>query len=243
MLPDDASARLLQPLWDALVRALGVDTISHPLFFVLAIISTVLAAGLGFSAVDVFVTRKLPFKAAAKYLLITLPGYLAVFMLLVGLPAPYHVEVPRTAPRVLELVGGVAVLLVLGDLLSYWWHRLEHGSTLVWRHVHSTHHAVRCPLTVWSGFYVHPIESLCVFVTFYIVPFALGVHPLIFAAYAMINTFITMVTHCGYDLPLYPNSIFASAPMHEHHHGGGKPRNFSVLLTLSDRLFGTFKPS
>lgn len=242
MLPDESSARLLQPLWDGVLQTLGLDTISHPLFFVLAIITTVLVAGIGFSAVDVFVTRKLPFTAAAKYLLITLPGYLAVFMLLVWLPAPYRVEVPRTAPSVLELVGGVAILLVVGDLLSYWWHRLEHGSTLVWRHVHYMHHAVRRPLTVWSGFYVHPVESFCVFLTFYIVPFALGVHPLIFAAYAMINTFITMVTHCGYDLPLYPNSVFASAPMHEHHHGGGKPHNFSVLLNLSDRLFGTFKP-
>jgi sterol desaturase/sphingolipid hydroxylase (fatty acid hydroxylase superfamily) len=51
-----------------------------------------------------------------------------------------------------------------------------------------------------------------------------------------------MVTYCGYDLPLYPNSVFASAPMHDHHHGAGKPHNFSVLLNLSDRLFGTFKP-
>lgn len=50
-----------------------------------------------------------------------------------------------------------------------------------------------------------------------------------------------MVTHCGYDLPLYPNWLFASGPMHEHHHGEGKPSNFSVLLNFSDKLFGTFR--
>ena len=50
-----------------------------------------------------------------------------------------------------------------------------------------------------------------------------------------------MVTHCGYDLPFYPNGIFASGPMHEPHHGRKEPVNFCVLLTLGDRLFGTYE--
>ena len=102
--------------------------------------------------------------------------------------------------------------------------------------------AVGLLFTVWSGFYVHPVESLCVFTTFYVYPVVAQVHPLVFVAYAATNTFVTMVTHCGYDMRLYPSAIFASAPMHEHHHVGRDAHNFSVLLNLSDRLFGTFKP-
>lgn len=39
-------------------------------------------------------------------------------------------------------------------------------SMRVFKRVHYMHHKVSCPITGWSGFYVHPIESLCVFITF-----------------------------------------------------------------------------
>jgi sterol desaturase/sphingolipid hydroxylase (fatty acid hydroxylase superfamily) len=232
----------LQPLWNYCLKHVGVETLGHPLFFIIAVITTVVVAGLGFSVVDVFITRKLQLKASASYLLITLPGYLAVFAILQWLPTRYRFAVPARAPSGVEFVRDLAICLIVGDLLSYWWHRLEHASKFIWKNVHHVHHKVACPLSVWSGFYVHPIESLCVFITFYIYPFLFRVHPLVFVTYAAINTFVTMVTHCGYDLPLYPKSIFASTPMHEHHHGSGRPSNFSVLLNMSDRIFGTFKP-
>lgn len=241
MLHDPLDPPLLQPLWDALVRLVGVDALANPLFFVVAVMTTVVVAGLGFSIVDVFITRKQRLREAALYLLITLPGYLAAFVLLQLLPACVRVEVPTSAPTLFAFARDLVLCLVVGDLLSYGWHRIEHASRFVWRHVHHVHHQVKRPLTVWSGFYVHPVESLCVFLTFYIYPLVVGVHPLVFVAYAAANTFITMVTHCGYDLPLFPNKLLASAPMHELHHGGGKPTNFCVLLTLGDRLFGTFK--
>jgi len=233
---------LLQPLWSYFLNHIGADIVGHPLFFVVAVMTTVLVAGVAFSAVDVFVTKKMSLHAAAKYLMITLPGYLLVFLILEWLPIKYRFAVPAQAPTVLEFTRDFILCLVIGDLLSYWWHRLEHGNRYVFKYVHYVHHKVTCPLTVWSGFYVHPVESLCVFITFYIYPFVFHVHPLTFFAYAATNTFVTMVTHCGYRLPLYPKSIFATAPMHEHHHGGTKPYNFCVLLNMSDRLFGTFKP-
>lgn len=242
-MPHDApQPLLLQPLWDAVVHFVGADTLSNPLFFVAVIMTTVVLAGLALSAVDVFIARKMRLREAATYLLITLPGYSAVFVLLQLLPVDIRVEVPTSAPTLFTFVLDLVLCLVVGDLLSYWWHRLEHASRFVWRNVHYVHHKVQCPLTVWSGFYVHPVESLCVFMTFYVFPLVAGVHPLVLFAYAAANTFITMVTHCGYDLPLFPKSILASAPMHELHHGGKKPTNFCVLLTLGDRLFGTFQP-
>ncbi len=242
-MPQDTfkAERLLQPMWDLFRRSVGVDILGHPLFFVIAVMTTVVIAGIAFSIVDVFGTKRMPFKSAAKYLLITLPGYLLVFVILQALPIRYRFEVPSRAPTVLEFVREFVLCLVIGDLISYWWHRLEHRSKFVWRRVHYVHHKVSCPLTVWSGFYVHPVESLCVFITFYIYPFVFQVHPLIFIAYAAVNTFVTMVTHCGYELPLYPKSIFAFAKMHEHHHSDKRPVNFCVLLTMSDRLFGTYK--
>lgn len=238
-----ASPLLLQPLWDALIRVAGAATIGHPLFFIVPIMTTVVVAGLAFSCADAFVTKRLPFAPTVRYLAVTLPGYLVVFAVLQWLPMPLRFPVPVRAPTLLAFARDLVLCLIVGDVLSYWWHRLEHGSRLVFRRVHYVHHKVARPLTVWSGFYVHPVESLGVFITFYIYPFVFRVHPMVFVTYAALNTFITMVTHCGYDLWWYPKSVFASAPMHEHHHCGPKPPNFCVLLTLSDKLFGTFKPS
>lgn len=237
-----ASPHVLQPLWDLFLAHVGVDRIGHPLFFIVAVITTVLVAGAAFSFVDAFVTHKLAPRETAKYLLITLPGYVAVFVLLEWVPISFRFEVPRSAPTLFVFVRDFVICLVVGDIVSYWWHRLEHASAFIWRNVHHVHHAVKSPLTVWSGFYVHPVESLCVFTTFYVYPVVAQVHPLVFVAYAATNTFVTMVTHCGYDMRLYPSAIFASAPMHEHHHVGRDAHNFSVLLNFSDRLFGTFKP-
>ena len=232
----------MQALWNFLLQHVGVDLLGHPLLFTAAIVTTVVATGVAFSLVDVFVTKQVPLKEAAVYMAITLPGYLVVFVLLRWLPITTRVPVPLQAPGALEFIRDMALCLLIGDFLSYWWHRLEHGNRFIFRHVHHVHHKVARPLSVWSGFYVHPIESFCVFTTFYIYPFLVGVHPLTFLAYASLNTFVTMVTHCGYDMRWYPKWLFASAPMHEHHHERTKKAwNFCVLLTLGDRLFGTFK--
>lgn len=229
----------MQSIWDFLRRTIGDNTLGHPFFFMTAVITTVVVAGLVFSALDVALGR-LSFRAAFKYLAITLPGYLAVFVLIRWIPLGGDTP-PDRAPSLLAFVGGLMLCCVTGDLLSYGWHRIEHGSTFVFRHVHHVHHAVETPLTVWSGFFVHPIESAVVFSTFYIVPFALGIHPMIFGAYAALNTFVTMVTHCGYNIAGYPNWLLASTPMHEPHHAERVPVNFCVLLTLGDRLFGTYQ--
>ncbi len=239
----DASAPLLQPIWSA-IRA-AADTIEpgvwgHPLFFAVFIITTVIVVGLAFTVADVW-TGRLSARAALRYLLITLPGYVAAFVLLRWLPIDHRIEAPVAAPSLARFALELSACLVVADLASYWWHRLEHGSRLVFTKVHYVHHDVTSPLTVWSGFYVHPVESACVFITFYAFPVSVGVHPLTLATFAVMSTAITMVTHCGYDVPLYPTTLFASASMHEHHHGGPEPKNFSVLLGLSDRLFGTFK--
>jgi sterol desaturase/sphingolipid hydroxylase (fatty acid hydroxylase superfamily) len=232
---------LLQGPWDALLEVFGADLVGHPLFFIVWVMTTVVGAGLVFSLIDVFVSHKMTAAAAGKYLAITLPGYLLVFVLLNWLPIEHRFPVPEAAPSLAEFTLGFVICMVVGDVLSYWWHRLEHGSRLVFRKVHYVHHSVESPLTVWSGFFVHPVESAVVFTMFYVYPFVFQVHPLIFGVYAAVNTFITMVTHCGYDIPGYPKFLFASAPMHEFHHADKKPVNFCVLLTLGDRLWGTFK--
>jgi len=253
------SVTMLQPVWNYIIDSLGEDATQHPLFFTISVMITVGVCGLVFSFVDVFITHRVSMSTTLLYALLTMPAYSLAY-LVVWKPVSYRLPLVTEAPTLAELVGGVIFCLVVGDISSYWWHRLEHASQFIWNHVHYFHHSYEHELSVWSGLYVHPVESFVVFCAFYYYPFLstmmdpkiqgiFWVHPLTFSVYAIFNTFITMVTHCGYDLPFYP-SFFASYPMHNHHHtkrlqkstsgDGRSTRNFCVLLTLSDKLFGTF---
>ena len=53
-------------------------------------------------------------------------------------------------------------------------------------------------------------------------------------------TAVTMITHCGYRLPIY-DALFAHAAAHDLHHSNREPTNISVVLSLCDRLFGTYE--
>ena len=53
-------------------------------------------------------------------------------------------------------------------------------------------------------------------------------------------TAVTMITHCGYRLPVY-DSVFATAAGHDLHHTNRKPTNISVVLSICDRMFGTYQ--
>jgi sterol desaturase/sphingolipid hydroxylase (fatty acid hydroxylase superfamily) len=62
----------------------------------------------------------------------------------------------------------------------------------------------------------------------------------IWAAAAFSVTAVPMITHRGYRLPVY-DWLFATALGHHLHHASRKPTNVSVVLTICDRLFGTFQ--
>jgi sterol desaturase/sphingolipid hydroxylase (fatty acid hydroxylase superfamily) len=49
-----------------------------------------------------------------------------------------------------------------------------------------------------------------------------------------------MITHCGYRLPVY-DWFFATSREHDIHHAQREPRNISVMLSICDRMFGTFQ--
>jgi sterol desaturase/sphingolipid hydroxylase (fatty acid hydroxylase superfamily) len=87
---------------------------------------------------------------------------------------------------------------------------------------------------------VHPVEGATVFFFFHIYGILGSIHPFTFAVAAFTMTAVTMITHCGYPLPVY-DWFFATARGHDLHHSQREPVNVSVVLTLCDRLFGTFR--
>ncbi|KAA1250049.1 sterol desaturase family protein [Mycobacterium simiae] len=199
----------LQPIWDAMLRLLGCGVFRIPLYFLPAVVAVVLLTGIGFSIVDVAIYQKISAKAAAG---------LAWHHVHLHNSGPGRPKCQALRPTVRVFIAQLVCFMVIGEFLTYWWHRLEHGSRLVFQKVHYLHHRVQSPLTIWTNFVVHPIEGLMMMLCLYLLPLLIGAHPLVVIAHAVTNTTAMVITHSGYDMKLYPRWLLPAASGHELHH-------------------------
>jgi sterol desaturase/sphingolipid hydroxylase (fatty acid hydroxylase superfamily) len=234
----------LEPIWDFLLLHLGYSGISSPAFLLTAIVAGIYVPGIIFSFVDVVITRRLTLREcwavywrAMKWYSTFYIGALVFFIVF---PVPLLADVPAQAPTLSEFFLDLVLYFLLGDFVSYVWHRIEHAQGRYMKHVHYYHHLDKPPLTIWTAMVVHPVEGFSVFVCFHIYGILFPIHPLTFAIAAFSVTAVTMITHCGYRLPVY-DWIFATAPAHHVHHSSREPKNISVVLSICDRLFGTYQ--
>ncbi|MDX1496676.1 MAG: sterol desaturase family protein, partial [Salinisphaeraceae bacterium] len=197
----------LQPLWDFMLAHIGVDFMSSPAFIFTAVVMGVYVPGIVFSVVDVVVTRRMTlaeswavyWRAMKWYSL----AYVIGMLVLLGIPLPFSMQVPEAAPSLTEFLTDLLLYFLIGDFASYVWHRLEHAHGLYAKKVHYYHHMDKPPLSIWTAMVVHPVEGLSVFFFFHIYGIVFPIHPLTFAIAAFSLTAVTMITHCGYRLPVY----------------------------------------
>lgn len=234
----------LQPLWDWLLRHLGTAGIASPAFLLTAVVAGVYLPGIVFSFVDVFVTRRLtPAQCWAVYWRAMKwygSFYVVAMAVLWAVPMTLLSRVPAAAPSTFELGRDLLLYFLLGDFVSYFWHRFEHRNLRYMTSVHYHHHVDTPPLTIWTAMVVHPVEGVTVFACFHIYGILFPIHPLTFGIGAFSVTAVNMITHCGYRLPIY-DWFFATSREHDLHHARREPRNISVMLSICDRLFGTFE--
>ncbi len=235
---------MLQPVWDFLLLRLGESVIASPAFLLTAVLAGIYVPGIVFSVVDVAVTRRLTLREcwavywrAMKWYSTFYVGAIVFFIVV---PLPPLLQVPAQAPAPGEFFLDLLLYFLLGDFVSYVWHRIEHAQGWYMKNVHYYHHADKPPLTIWTAMIVHPVEGFSVFICFHIYGLLFPIHPLTFAVAAFSVTAVTMVTHSGYRLPVY-DWFFATAPDHHLHHSSREPKNVSVVLSICDRLFGTYQ--
>lgn len=234
----------LQPVWDWMLGLLGSSFFEFPMHFLPVVVAVVSLTGVFFTVLDCHVYRKLPARRGWLDGLKTMSGYVAAAGGLYWLHLQtgwFVLEVPPEAPRLGVFLVEVAAFMVVGEFLTYWWHRLEHGSAFVFENVHHVHHRTHGPLTIWTNFVVHPVEGFVVMVCLYAPPLIFGAHPLVITAYAMANTTAMVMTHAGYYPRFYPSWLLPPAYEHELHHSEKRPTNLSVVMTYGDKLFGTYK--
>jgi sterol desaturase/sphingolipid hydroxylase (fatty acid hydroxylase superfamily) len=132
-------------------------------------------------------------------------------------------------------------VLLLGDFLGYWQHRLFHRPAL-WR-FHAVHHS-STDLDWLSSVRLHPVNDALGRVVQAVPIVALGYSPLAVAVYLPFTTFYALFLHAnvGWDYGVL-RTVIASPRFHRWHHTSeaeGRDANFAGLLPVWDLLFGTF---
>ncbi len=159
---------------------------------------------------------------------------------LVGLVA--HVHLPSVWPAHRSLVVNILLVVVLGDLLEYWLHRLSHAIPALWR-VHAVHHMPTRLHIVKAGRH----HLLYFFLRGSIVwtpLLLLGAPPSLIVWQLVAATLTGNVAHANiaFKIPAFMHRVLVTPQFHRLHHSIDRVQgnsNFGVLLPIWDLLFGT----
>jgi len=144
----------------------------------------------------------------------------------------------------LDTTGGFLAL----DLLSYGMHRAQHSIPLLWR-FHRIHHS-DTNIGLSTAVRHHPAEFLSSGLVFWIAVALLGVSPEVAAVHSLTTLILASLTHMRSRWPkplehlLRP--IVITLDLHLTHHSANQKEantNFGGVLSVWDRLFGTYRES
>ncbi len=149
------------------------------------------------------------------------------------------------------LGAGILVTILLTifivDFFGGWLvHIIEHKYKILWR-FHVVHHA-DTNVDVTTGLRHHPIESVIRGIFFFIGIIVSGAPMYAVMIYQTVLIFFTAFEHANIRLPKWIDNtmsyLFVSPNMHKVHHHWKQPftdSNYGAILSIWDRLFGTFK--
>jgi sterol desaturase/sphingolipid hydroxylase (fatty acid hydroxylase superfamily) len=133
------------------------------------------------------------------------------------------------------------LLLVIGDLVSYWMHRLFHGRRL-WK-FHAVHHCSE-DLDWLSSVRLHPVNEALSKAVVVVVLLGLGFQPGLLAAFLPVFAFYAIMNHANVSWDLgWLGQVIASPRFHRWHHTSqkeGLDKNFAGMFPWIDRIFGTY---
>lgn len=145
-------------------------------------------------------------------------------------------------------VAAAVVSLVVLDGCTYLAHRLMHAVPALWR-FHRVHHADRF-VDVTTSYRFHPLEAAWRFAWTFGPALVLGVAPTVFVAYRLLSAINGLLEHANVRVPRALDAWIALAwvtpRMHKLHHSvraSETDSNYGNLLSLFDRLLGTFTPT
>ncbi|MDX1633083.1 MAG: sterol desaturase family protein [Marinobacter sp.] len=165
----------------------------------------------------------------------------------VVLASPVWIALLLPTPEAALLPGlwGALLAFVLMDLFLYWLHRGYHAFGLMWR-LHRVHHC-DLDLDFTTSFRHHPGEVVANLVIIYALMAGFGFSPLQVAPYLVFARLVQLVAHANIRLESRTSrllqALLVTPDVHEIHHSPHQPltdSNYGEVLTIWDRLFGTF---
>lgn len=139
------------------------------------------------------------------------------------------------------------VLILADSLAGYWTHRALHAVPALWR-IHRVHHSDNS-VDVSTSLRNHPLELVVTFPISVAVIWIVGAPPTAVLAVQTVMVAASVWQHADIALPraervLAP--LLITPGIHRVHHNPERSlhdSNYGELITLWDRLFGTFRPS
>ncbi|XP_024273636.1 cholesterol 25-hydroxylase-like protein [Oncorhynchus tshawytscha] len=247
---------LLQPLWDDLRAQREFLTSPFlPACFAFLIHLLLCAPFLAFEALGCFWPRINLYRISrnAESLLLCLQRWVGccwrIFLkyLTTVLPATalyQRVRIPRfpeLSPSCSLLIGEVIACLLLFDALFFIWHYSMHRVPWLYQRVHQTHHQNRITFALTAQD-ASPAELLSLQMLALSSAWVVGCHPLSEALFHLLNTWLAIEDHCGYDLPWAIHRLlpcFGGAPFHQAHHHIYRG-NYAPYFRHWDWLCGTY---
>jgi sterol desaturase/sphingolipid hydroxylase (fatty acid hydroxylase superfamily) len=137
------------------------------------------------------------------------------------------------------------VLLFIGiDFIRYWVHRAQHSFRPLWR-FHSTHHMMN-GFAALRSYWIHPVDDLMFYAPEVSLVLILGIDSELAAVFWSVDAALQICNHSNLDIqPGWLGKVLMHPRHHVRHHaidsGARDSVNFGEVLTLWDRVFGTFR--
>ncbi len=150
---------------------------------------------------------------------------------------------PVLWPTSWPLVAQIVLAAFLGEMLSYWQHRLVHRIPWLWR-FHALHHSGET-LNLYRGARFHFVDIGPAFVLLALPLFVLRAPETIVTYSAALCGTLGAIQHSNVRVrtPRGLDWILCTPEAHRLHHSrsrGESDANFGTTVTLLDRLFGTW---
>lgn len=178
------------------------------------------------------------FNLDAAFKVALLPAFAgAMKMLYDAMTGGYHTELPGGWP----LGARIVAAFVAFDFLQWFHHWVRHKVTAFW-HFHAVHHSQR-ELNVFTDLRVHAAEYLIAEVVVFVPMFALSLPALAVMGVAGLRWWYTRFIHANIRTNLGPlKHLLVTPQFHRVHHSiepEHQDKNFGVVLSVWDRMFGT----
>lgn len=148
---------------------------------------------------------------------------------------------PELAPTCWELFVEVLACFLLFDTLFFVWHFYMHRIPWLYRNIHQFHHQHKVPFAL-AAQDASSLELLSLLLLALISSWVVGCHPLSEVLFHLLNSWLAVEDHCGYNLPFALHRLLpclGGAPYHQAHHSLHSG-NYAPYFTHWDRLCGTY---